>query len=75
MQRQRHVGGWERAAVVGWGRGVDVWMGMKKKKKDKSGERELEERCGEIRGRNRDRNVNGKFSLVPRWEACTTATL
>ena len=61
----------------GGGGGFDPWMGMKtkKKKEDKSGVRELEERCEEIRGRNRGRNVDGKSCLVPQWEACTTATL
>lgn len=42
---------------------------------DRSRGRELQERCGEIRGRNRGRDVDGKFSPVPRWEARTTATL
>lgn len=44
---------------------VDEWMGMNMgtEKEDRSGERELEERRGEIKGRNRGRNVDGKFCL------------
>lgn len=36
--------------------------------------KELEERCGAI-GRNRGRDVDGKVSLAPQWEACATAML
>lgn len=73
-ERQGHVGVGD--TWVDESRRADEWMGMNMGNKGGQGEkRELEERREEIKERNRGRNVDVKFCLVPQWEACTAAML